>query len=98
MGWSVHDRLHEIDIPSLFVSSEHDYTPVSSKNLAVARMPNAELAVVDGARHALPVEKPEVFNTILGDFLRRVGRGWGDVEKDASVTTAEGRRPKTMST
>ncbi|NBC84847.1 MAG: alpha/beta fold hydrolase [Bacteroidetes bacterium] len=75
MGWSVHDRLHEIDIPSLFVSSEHDYTPVSSKNLAVARMPNAELAVVDGARHALPVECPDRFNELVGDFLRRVDDG-----------------------
>jgi len=98
MGWSVQDRLHEIDIPSLFVSSEHDYTPVSSKNLAVARMPNAELAVVDGARHALPVEKPEAFNAILDDYLQRVEAGWGAGEKDASVATVEGRRPKTMST
>jgi len=35
-------------------------------------MPNAELAVVDGARHALPVERPDEFNALLDDFLRRV--------------------------
>jgi len=72
MGWSVLDRLDRITMPALLVSSEHDYTPVSAKNLTVARMPNAELAVVDGARHALPVERPDEFNALLDDFLRRV--------------------------
>lgn len=72
MGWSVHDRLASIDVPALLVSSEHDYTPVSAKNLTVARMPRAELAVVEGARHALPVERPDTFNTLLDDFLSRV--------------------------
>ncbi|NBC85003.1 MAG: hypothetical protein GVY25_02275 [Bacteroidetes bacterium] len=38
-------------------------------------MPNAELAVVDGARHALPVECPDRFNELVGDFLRRVDDG-----------------------
>jgi len=72
MGWSVQDRLRRIDMPTLIVSSEHDYTPVAAKNLTVARMPNAELAVVDGARHALPVERPDEFNALLDAFLRRV--------------------------
>jgi pimeloyl-ACP methyl ester carboxylesterase len=35
----------------------------------VARMPRADLAVVDDARHALPVERPEAFNAIVADFL-----------------------------
>ncbi|PEN12347.1 3-oxoadipate enol-lactone hydrolase [Longibacter salinarum] len=72
MGWTVQDRLDRVTMPALLVSSEHDYTPISEKNLAVAQMPNAELAVVDDARHALPVEKPDAFNAILDDFLQRV--------------------------
>lgn len=75
MGWSVQDRLHDIDMPVLVISSEHDYTPVAAKNLTVARMPNAELAVVDEARHALPVERPEEFNALLDEFLQRVESG-----------------------
>jgi pimeloyl-ACP methyl ester carboxylesterase len=74
MGWSVQDRLHAIDMPVLVISSEHDYTPVAAKNLTVARMPNAELAVVDEARHALPVERPDEFNALLDAFLERVNR------------------------
>ena len=69
MRWSVADRLAQIDVPTLFVSSDKDYTPVSTKRHIVDQMPNAELAVVDDARHALPVERPDEFNTILDDFL-----------------------------
>ena len=72
MGWSVQDRLRYIDMPVLVISSEHDYTPVASKNLTVARMPNAELEVVEEARHALPVERPDEFNALIDEFLRRV--------------------------
>lgn len=74
MRWSVADRLHRIDVPTLLVSSGEDYTPVAAKKRIVAKMPHAELAVVDDARHALPVEKPEVFNGLVGDFLSRVSQ------------------------
>jgi len=74
MRWSVADRLGRIDVPTLLMSSDEDYTPVAAKERMAARMPRADLAVVDDARHALPVERPEVFNAILGDFL-------GDLEQ-----------------
>jgi pimeloyl-ACP methyl ester carboxylesterase len=78
MGWSVQDRLPCIDVPTLLVSSEHDYTPVAAKNRAAARIPGAELAVVDGARHALPVERPDDFNAMLGAFLKEIRTAGGD--------------------
>jgi len=75
MGWSVRDRLPSITTPTLLVSSGHDYTPVSEKNRIAAAMPCADLAVVEDARHALPVERPAAFNAILDDFLARVAAG-----------------------
>ncbi|PSQ90991.1 MAG: 3-oxoadipate enol-lactone hydrolase [Bacteroidetes bacterium QH_2_63_10] len=69
MRWSVAGRLAHIDAPTLLVSSDEDYTPPAAKNRIVARMPNAELAVVEDARHALPVERPDEFNAVVGDFL-----------------------------
>jgi pimeloyl-ACP methyl ester carboxylesterase len=72
MGWSVRDRLSTIPAPTLLVASEHDYTPVSEKNRIAAAMPRADLAVVEGARHALPVERPTAFNALVRDFLARV--------------------------
>lgn len=71
VGWSVADRLGEIDIPTLVVAADEDYTPVAAKEAYVAKMPHAELAVIRDARHALPVERPDEFNAVVGAFLAR---------------------------
>lgn len=72
MRWSVEDRLDRIVAPVLLISADEDYTPVAAKNRIAARMRNAELVVVDDTRHALPVEKPDVFRELVEDFLGRV--------------------------
>lgn len=74
MGWSVWDRLSSIPSPTLLISSDEDYTPISEKNRIAAQMPCADLAVVEDARHALPVEKPAAFNAVVDDFLTDVTR------------------------
>lgn len=71
VGWSVADRLGEIDIPTLVVAADEDYTPISAKEAYVARMRRAELAVIHDARHAVPVERPDEFNEVVGAFLAR---------------------------
>lgn len=76
--WSVADRLKGIAVPTLLVTSDEDYTPVSAKDRIATQMPNAELAVVDDVRHALPVEKPAAFNRIVDEFFTRV-RGTGEI-------------------
>jgi pimeloyl-ACP methyl ester carboxylesterase len=69
-GWSVVDRLREITIPTLVISSDEDYTPVAAKQAYVDKMPNARLAVINDSRHAVPVERPDEFNSILVKFLQ----------------------------
>jgi 3-oxoadipate enol-lactonase len=69
VGWSVVDRLGQITSPMLIVASELDYTPVASKQPIVDSALDASLVVVSGARHLLPVEKPDEFNEILTTFL-----------------------------
>jgi pimeloyl-ACP methyl ester carboxylesterase len=71
VGWSVADRLGEIDCPSLIIAADQDYTPVSLKETYVARMPQAELVVIADSRHATPVEHPEQFNKVLMEFLSK---------------------------
>lgn len=88
MGWSVADRLSELVVPTLLVSSENDYTPVAEKNRIAAQMPRAELAVIENTRHALPVERPEAFNTVLDDFLTRIHDREPSPKPDASTTAA----------
>ena len=71
VGWSVTEHVHTINVPTLVVTADHDYTPVSEKELFVAKMPLAELAVVQNSRHATPVDSPEEFNQIVLEFLSR---------------------------
>lgn len=71
LGWNVADRIDGITIPTLVVASGLDYTPVAFKEAYIARMPRAELAVIKDAHHAVPVECPEAFNTVVAAFLAR---------------------------
>jgi pimeloyl-ACP methyl ester carboxylesterase len=38
-------------------------------------MPRAELAVIEDARHAVPVEKPDAFNATVEAFLEERSKG-----------------------
>lgn len=71
LGWSVTDRLSSIHCPTLILSADQDYTPVAIKEAIVAKMPNAKLAVIPNSHHAVPVERPEEFNQIVGEFLEK---------------------------
>jgi len=68
-GWSVRDRLGEIEAPTLVVGAEGDYFPTAEKQTYTALIPNAALAVVPDSRHALPAEKPAEFNQLVLDFF-----------------------------
>jgi pimeloyl-ACP methyl ester carboxylesterase len=70
-NWSVKERLHEIKCPTLVVAADEDYTPLDDKKEYTALIPNAKLVVIEDARHAVSVEKPEEFNTIVMDFLKQ---------------------------
>jgi pimeloyl-ACP methyl ester carboxylesterase len=75
MGWSIWDRLSSIATPTLLLTAEHDYSPVAEKNRIAAQMPHADLTVIEDARHALPVEKPDAFNAAVEAFLEDVSNG-----------------------
>ncbi len=72
IGWSVVDRLGEIRAPTLVLSSDEDYTFIGDKERYAAQMTQAEVVVIEDARHALPAEKPEEFNRAVLAFLRRI--------------------------
>lgn len=61
-----------LTVPTLFVHSEHDYVPLAWRKPFVDAMPNARLVQIDGAHHAVPMERPEEFNEVLLDHLTRV--------------------------
>jgi pimeloyl-ACP methyl ester carboxylesterase len=67
--WSVADRLASVRAPTLVVTADHDYTPVSLKADYVAKLPDARLVVIPASRHATPMDQPARFNTTVLEFL-----------------------------
>ena len=69
--WSGIDRLPRVAAPTLVVWSSRDRSyPFKQAEELWRNIPEADLAVIPGAAHAAPLEKPEIFNAIVGDFLR----------------------------
>jgi pimeloyl-ACP methyl ester carboxylesterase len=56
--------------PSLvMVGDDEDEIPIEHTLALRQGLPRSQLAVVPGAGHGLPVDKPEVFNLLVVDFL-----------------------------
>lgn len=72
IGWGVRERLNAITCPTLVISGDRDYTPVSLKEAYVAEMSNARLLVIERSRHATPMDQPHRFNAELDEFLAQV--------------------------
>ncbi|MGW5613689.1 alpha/beta fold hydrolase [Streptomyces sp. NPDC003877] len=65
--------LPRVRVPALVVVGADDtYTPVSEARALHTALPDATLHVVEGAAHLPNLERPEVFDRILGEFLARV--------------------------
>jgi 3-oxoadipate enol-lactonase len=66
----VSDRLGEIRAPTLIVVGEEDIlTPVKHARFMHERIPNSQLYIIPEAGHASPIERPELFNRVVREFL-----------------------------
>jgi pimeloyl-ACP methyl ester carboxylesterase len=63
------DRLREVAAPTLVVIGDDDLHGVAHAGEMLDALPDAQLAVVPGTSHALAMEKPEVVNRLILDFL-----------------------------
>lgn len=69
--FDVQERLAEIHLPTLVITASNDTTvpPAAQKQLA-SGISAARQEIIQGAGHAVTVEKPELVNQILVDFLK----------------------------
>ncbi|MBS0289590.1 MAG: alpha/beta hydrolase [Proteobacteria bacterium] len=70
-GWTVMHRLGSILCPTLIISADQDYTPVSFKKFYTELIPNAELVVIKDSRHLTIVDQAAILNKTVDDFLMR---------------------------
>jgi pimeloyl-ACP methyl ester carboxylesterase len=71
VGWSVTARIGSIQCPTLVITADQDYSPLSVKEAYTAMIPGAQLAIIPDSRHATPVERPQEFNLVLQKFLTK---------------------------
>jgi pimeloyl-ACP methyl ester carboxylesterase len=69
VGWGVQERLSKVSCPTLIVSADRDYTPVSLKETYVKLLPDARLVVIADSRHATPLDNPNTSTRRCSSFL-----------------------------
>lgn len=67
----LHDRLGELAMPVLLIAGALDAPFVAHAHALAAAIPQAELAIVEGAGHAVHVEQPAACAAVVRDFLTR---------------------------
>ena len=72
---SAADLLPQIDVPALVIAGDHDsFTPPRYAEEMAAALPQAELMMVQGGTHVVPLERKELVAARVEKFLReRVG-------------------------
>lgn len=69
-GWSVMERLNEIQVPTLILAGREDFQfpPEHQRELA-AGIPNSRLVIIDHAGHNVQDEQPAEVQRVIRDFL-----------------------------
>lgn len=62
-------RLDGFDGPMLMISSDEDYVSLEQKQPYLDALAAMKHAVIEDARHAVPMERPERFNRAISEFL-----------------------------
>ena len=65
------EELGRITAPTLVLSGDDDLPALEHTTTLYRTIPNAELAVVPGASHAVAMEKAELVNRLILDFLEK---------------------------
>jgi 3-oxoadipate enol-lactonase len=71
-GWGVLEHLADIEVPTLMLTGDRDYSPVAVKQAVVDAMKNAKLVVISDTGHGTPIEKPGETNEAIAHFIEAV--------------------------
>lgn len=69
-GWTVMDRLHEIEVPALVIGGRDDFLfPPECEAILADRLPNARLEIIERAGHNPQQEQPAAVIDCIRDFI-----------------------------
>lgn len=72
LGWSVTQRLSEIQCPTLILTADQDYIPPIYRQQLAAGLPHAQWLTIHNSRHASPADQPAQFNAAVLGFLAKM--------------------------
>ena len=79
-AWS---RIETVSAPTLLIVGDEDFTALVDRHETLSEtMPNAIGVVLEGAAHIPSIEKPEVFNSVLLQFLDAISGEESDAGTD----------------
>lgn len=67
--WTVADRLTWLAMPTFVIVGENEQISADEAQAFAESLPDGHCRTLEGARHHLPLEKPEDFNRVTMDFL-----------------------------
>jgi pimeloyl-ACP methyl ester carboxylesterase len=67
---SVIESLPHVAVPTLVLVGSEDKPFIAAANYMASKIPNAKLATIDRAGHVSNVDRPQVFNATVREFLR----------------------------
>ena len=62
-------KVERIAAPTLVIVGDDDYITVSHAEEFSRRVEHGQLAVVPGTSHILPMEKPDLYNQLVLEFM-----------------------------
>jgi L-proline amide hydrolase len=74
-SWSILDRLHEIDTPTLLLSGAYDEATPAIVGAIAERIPHAEWVLFEESSHTPHLEQPAAFSATVRAFLAGVESG-----------------------
>jgi proline-specific peptidase len=69
--WDVHERLGEIDVPTLVTSGRFDMATPAIAQAAHAGIRGSELVIFEESAHLPHADEPERYTEVLGEFVAR---------------------------
>ena len=66
-------RLQELSMPSLYISGALDTKYTTIGRDVFGKLPNFKHVIVEGAGHNVHIEKPQMFEQAVLDFLQKKG-------------------------
>lgn len=87
-GWTVMERLREIQTPTLILAGRYDFQfPPEHQAILADRIPNAQLEIIEQAGHNAPMEQPAQVIQIIKRFVLTANQAAAEVMQPTIALT-----------